>query len=109
MRYWWLFELARRQWRRYWKRESIRRPLLLAVLAASLVYAYGSMFGAWTSPAAAGTGPDGFARYARQGIVNYDNRIYGKGNSPWKVTCTDHPNYTTMSDRVVCRVTLKNP
>lgn len=72
----------------------------LAALTAGLVLA---------STAGAGTGPDGFAIHARQGIVSYNNRIYGNGNSPWKVTCTDHPDFATMSDRVVCRITLKSP
>lgn len=59
--------------------------------------------------AGAGIGPDGFAQYARQGIVNENNTIYGKGHSPWLVNCTDAPNYQKMTDTVTCKVRLRNP
>lgn len=57
--------------------------------------------------AGAGIGPSGFAYYARQGIVNELNKVYGKGNSPYVVTCQDHPNYQTISDNVTCQVREK--
>ena len=57
--------------------------------------------------AGAGIGPNGFAYYARQGIINIINKTYGKGNSPYNVICTDHPNYIKISDRVICNITLR--
>lgn len=57
--------------------------------------------------ASAGIGPDGFAQYARQGIINELNHVYGNNNSPYNVVCTDHPSYHPVSDVVVCRITEK--
>lgn len=51
----------------------------------------------------------GFAPYARQGIVSELNRIYGKGASPYRVSCTetDRVNYATgqIRDTVTCTIT----
>jgi hypothetical protein len=55
----------------------------------------------------AGIGPNGFATYARQGIVNENTKVYGHGNSPWSVTCTDHPNYVKLTDTVTCQIREK--
>lgn len=51
---------------------------------------------------------EGFAPYARQGIVNELNRIYGKGTYPYTVRCTeqDQINYSTgaVHDTVTCTI-----
>lgn len=53
----------------------------------------------------------GFAPYARQGIVNQLNHIYGPGNSPYKVTCSevDNVNLATgaVNDVITCHVRSK--
>lgn len=86
--------------RKHWRLSLAGLALALLAVAAGLILSSGS-------PAAAGIGPAGFATYARQGIIQENCRVYGKcSNSPWVVHCTDHPDYATISDRVVCTVTI---
>lgn len=79
-----------------------KRRAWAMITAAILAVVFVAFF--WPGRAFGGIGPSGFAFYARQGIVNEINRVYGKGNSPYVVTCTEVPNYRTISDIVTCHV-----
>lgn len=77
----------------------------MAILALALT----AFFAVLTAQRAnAGIGPAGFAFYARQGIVREINAVYGKGNSPYTVRCTEVPNYRTISDKVTCIIKEKS-
>lgn len=73
-----------------------------AALAAALLGLVGA------DAATAGTS-SGFAQPAHQGITRYLNQVYGPGNSPYKVRCSevDHINYPTgeIHDTVTCVIT----
>lgn len=61
-----------------------------------------------TSANAGQTG--GFAPYAKQGIVNHLNAIYGSNGNPYKVTCSEadsFSNTTGVNDSIVCHVRSK--
>lgn len=76
--------------------------IITAVLAAALLGLIG------VTVANAGT-MSGFAQPARQGIIHYLNQVYGPGNSPYKVRCSevDVINYHTaeIHDTVTCVIT----
>lgn len=82
-----------------------RRKLLALVVAALAAATLAGTFLA--GRAIAGIGPAGFAFYARQGIVREINQVYGNGNSPYNVRCTEVPNYRTISDVVTCTIREK--
>lgn len=85
--------------------DKCRIGIILLIIGIILLISAGFIYVARN--ANAGIGPNGFAFYARQGIVNENNYIYGKGNSPWNVKCIDHPNYQALSDKVICTITEK--
>jgi hypothetical protein len=62
-----------------------------------------------SGPAAAGIGPAGFAQVAQRAIIAENNQVYGQGNSPWRVRCTDKPTYVTtrLGDVVTCKITIR--
>lgn len=74
-------------------------------LAALIVIAIGLIFLA--NSATAGIGPNGFAFYAKKGIVNELNAVYGKNNVPYTVSCSDNPNFRDISDKVTCIIKEK--
>jgi len=69
----------------------------------------GTVLALTSSPAAAGIGPAGFAQVAQRAIIAENNAVYGQGNSPWRVRCTDHPTYITtkLGDVVTCKITIR--
>lgn len=80
-----------------------RRRLMLLVLAIVMVASLAVLI----PRAVAGIGPNGFAYYAKRGISNENIAIYGAGNTPWIVSCTDRPDYRNLTDTVTCHIREK--
>jgi hypothetical protein len=82
------------------------KPIIAAVavmIAVSISVLFLTVGGA-----AAGTGPSGFASAAKAGINRQLVAAYGSlANSPWKVECSEKPNFQTLTDSVVCHITHK--
>jgi hypothetical protein len=78
---------------------------VLVVIAASV----GSlMLIAGGGSAAAGTGPSGFASAAKAGINRQLVAAYGSlANSPWRVECSERPDFAALTDSVVCHIRHK--
>lgn len=103
-------QAAGRAPRRRWAPAGAARRAGLAAAAVLLGAAVTWLAVGPSTPAGAGIGPAGFARIAQQAITAANCRIYGGcANSPWRVTCTDHPSYQPLADRVTCRVTEVAP
>ena len=78
---------------------------IVAVGVAAIVAA--ALTGFLVTRAVAGIGPAGFAYYARQGILREINAVYGAGNNPYVVTCTEVPDYRNITDTVTCKIREK--
>jgi hypothetical protein len=77
------------------------RKIAIAVVACATAGAFA--FGA--DVAAAGIGANDLAPYAKQGIVNELNAVYGSGGSPYNVSCS--ATGTALNATITCKVTEK--
>jgi hypothetical protein len=87
----------------------MKRIALVGGLGAALVAGIIAALALVSGPAAAGIGPAGFAQVAQRAIIAENNAVYGSGNSPWRVRCTEKPTYITvkLGDVVTCKITIR--